>query len=450
MSRTLTLTVAPDAPAAPQAAVPKASLIDALYARGVRAVPSARAGELLFSRDASTPPVVSTAVRFAADGAVDKAFTRGDLSLSDNFDAVVAAEDGGQFVAVENLTFGPAKTFLERREGLAFASDGARWPDARVLQALPQFAKSVDRAAYIEEALPEYRALEAAPDSALARVEFVDALARRHLDAVHRAVLDFGRKKGIGLEDPVFAAADARAPALAALDADGGKLAITFDEYFAERLALLAHVPHANPRFSKLAFGRLAWFPLLSEAWDRLSAWTVFFARRLQLARQPDRLALPFLMLNRPEEHSHHCETSDRDNLWAVETPVPQGAESPLDVLLPAYGNAAAAEAFWARLRAEAPSRKLGQANALVARSLLLLSAATDAPLLLDGEAEAAAELQATGWVEWVDRVLPGEGSLLSLPRLPAALIAHVRVTPLRPWLEALSAGLAARALSAA
>jgi hypothetical protein len=35
---------------------------------------------------------------------------------------------------------------------------------------------------------------------------------------------------------------------------------------------------------------------------------------------------------------------------------------------------------------------------------------------------------------------------LLSPPRLPAVLIAHVRATPLRPWPEALSAGLAARA----
>jgi hypothetical protein len=217
--------------------------------------------------------------------------------------------------------------------------------------------------------------------------------------------------------------------------------ALTDLYYFDERLKLLAHVPHANPRFSKLAFGRHAWFPLISEPWDRLSAWTVFFARRLQLARQPDLLAIPFLMLNRPEEHSFHCETSDKDNLWAVETPVPQGAESPLDVLLPAYGDNAAAEAFWARLRAEAPSRKLGQANALVARSLLLT---TDTPL--EGEAEAAAELEDAGWFEWVDRRLPGEGSLLRPPRLPAALIAHVRVTPLRPWLEALSAGLAARA----
>ncbi len=115
---------------------------------------------------------------------------------------------------------------------------------------------------------------------------------------------------------------------------------------------------------------------------------------------------------------------------------MPQGAESPLDVLLPAYGDDAAAEAFWARLRAEAPSRKLGEANARVARSLLLLSATDTSPLLLlDGEAEAAIELQSTGWVEWVDRYLPGEGSLLCPPRLPAALIAHVRAT-LWTWLH--------------
>jgi hypothetical protein len=73
-------------------------------------------------------------------------------------------------------------------------------------------------------------------------------------------------------------------PALADLD-DGG--AVTLDDYCDERLKLLAHVPHANPRFSKLAFGRCAWFPLLCKSWDSLSAWTVFFARRLQLAEQP-------------------------------------------------------------------------------------------------------------------------------------------------------------------
>jgi hypothetical protein len=89
--------------------------------------------------------------------------------------------------------------------------------------------------------------------------------------------------------------------------------------------------------------------------------------------------------------------------------------------------------------------RKLGEANALVARSLLLLESD-----VLEGEGEAAAELQATGWVAWVDRCLPGEGSLLNPPRLPAALIELARTAPLRPWLEALSAGLAERAAAAA
>jgi hypothetical protein len=41
-----------------------ARVMEALLARGVRAVPSPRAGEFLFSRDASSPPVVATAVRF--------------------------------------------------------------------------------------------------------------------------------------------------------------------------------------------------------------------------------------------------------------------------------------------------------------------------------------------------------------------------------------------------
>jgi hypothetical protein len=117
MSRTLTLTALAPAPApAKEEAKPPlidARLIDALFARGVRAVPSARAGEeFLYTRDASSSPIVATAVRFftySGHSIVAKAFTRGDWSLSDNFDAVT-----GAFVAVENLTFGPAKTFLER------------------------------------------------------------------------------------------------------------------------------------------------------------------------------------------------------------------------------------------------------------------------------------------------------------------------------------------------
>ncbi len=48
-----------------------------------------------------------------------------------------------------------------------------------------------------------------------------------------------------------------------------------------------------------------------------------------------------------------------------METPAPKGAESPLDVLLPAHSgdDDNAAQAFWTRLRDEAPTRKLGQAS---------------------------------------------------------------------------------------
>ena len=391
-----------------------ALLIDSLYARGIRSIPSTREGEFLFSRDAATPPTVATAVRF---GETQSAFTRGDLSLSDNFDAVP-----GRFVAVENLTFGPAKLFVERQQARAFVT---QWPDARILEALAQFAKSVDRTTLADalEKRPEYRALHDAPDSALARMRFLDALAQRCLDAVDKEVLHFGRKKAIGLEDPIFAAVSARQEAMRSLVASG---AATLDDYFAQRMALLDHVLHANPRFAKLAIGRLVWFPLVDQTWSRLSVWAVFLARRLQLARHPD-LALPFLMLNR--EASLHCETSDKDDLWAVQIALPEGAESPLDALLLPGASAP----IWDRLRAEAPTRKLGQANALVAQSLLLR-----APL--EGEAEAAAELRATGWVAWVDRMLPGEGSLLHPPPLPT-----LELPSLREWVEALAAGLADR-----
>ena len=416
MSRTLTTTVTTSSPRL--AADDDALLIDALYARGVRAVPSPQCeGQFLFSRDASSPPVVATAVFYFSDYA-QTAFTRGDLSLSDNFDSVTAADGRRSFVAVENLTFGPAKTFIERYEAYAFMADGRSWPAARVLAALPQFAKGVDRLPSLEAALdahPEYRALQAAPNDGGARQAFIDALARRHLADVHKEVLRFGRSKGIGLEDPVFAAADASAPALLALAPPRWQV---LDEYCAARMALLEHVPLANPRFSKLALGRGAWFPLIGETWERLGAWTVFFARRLQLARQAELLALPFLMLNGGGETAPHCETSDKDDLWALKLEVPKGAESPLDALLLEHGGGdmRAFVGLWERIRAEAPTRKLGQVNALVARSLL---APDDA---LEGEAKAGLELAATGWVAWVDRCLPnGEGTLLRPPRLPAA-----------------------------
>jgi len=101
------------------------------------------------------------------------------------------------------------------------------------------------------------------------------------------------------------------------------------------------------------------------------------------------------------------------------------------------------------RASAEKP-RRLGRANALVARSLLLTTTTTMEgeswgpyiPASLEGESAAAVALQATGWVAWVDRCLPGEGSLLSPPRLPFGAEA---LPVLRPWIEALRDGLVAR-----
>ena len=413
------------------------ALVSDLCARGSRALHSSCMGEFLFSRDASTTaPIVALAVRFAPDGAVQSAFTRGALCLSDNFDTVA-----GRVCAVENFAFGGAKTYLEHAEAHRFVSDHMQWPDARVLASLPVFAKCTDRLPTLEaamEAHPEYRALYDAPNSTLARKRFLDALACRHVADVHKAVLDFGRKKNIGLEDPVFAAAAEGEEALRELAASGRA---TLSDYLNARLSLLDHVPHANPRFAKLAFGRGAMWPLIEEAWTDLCEWTVFFVRRLQLARNPD-LAYTFLMLNSGNvKESLHSETSPHDDDWATKLPVPKGLESPLDVLLPVHGDDAVAEALWERVRTAAPTRRLGRANALVARSLL----APDASI--EGKSAAAVALRATGWVAWVDRCLPGEGSLLSPPRLPFEADA---LPALRPWLEALSEGLIERAEEAA
>jgi hypothetical protein len=53
----------------------------------------------------------------------------------------------------------------------------------------------------------------------------------------------------------------------------------TLVHYFDALLALLDHMPHANPHFAKLAFGRGAIWPLTEEGWAELCDWTVFFAR---------------------------------------------------------------------------------------------------------------------------------------------------------------------------
>jgi hypothetical protein len=111
-------------------------LVSDLCARGYRALHSSRRGEFLFSRDASTTaPIVALAVRFAADGSVQSAFTRGGFCLSDNFDSVL-----GRVCAVENLTIGGAMTYIEYGAARRFVSDHMKWPDARVLASLPKFS----------------------------------------------------------------------------------------------------------------------------------------------------------------------------------------------------------------------------------------------------------------------------------------------------------------------
>ena len=97
-------------------------VMDDLHARGIRALYSdCEECDFLFSRDASTARVVAMAVRFYAEFGAVKAFTRGALCLSDNFDTVE-----GRVAAVENFAFGGAKTYLEHYEAHAFISDHMR------------------------------------------------------------------------------------------------------------------------------------------------------------------------------------------------------------------------------------------------------------------------------------------------------------------------------------
>jgi hypothetical protein len=198
------------------------------------------------------------------------------------------------------------------------------------------------------------------------------------------------RQASIGLEDPVFAAAAAAEDNLRArAAAHNAMLVHCFDVH----LALLDHMPHANQRFAKLAFGRGAMWPFIEEAWTDHCEWPVFLVRRLQLARHPD-LAFTILMLNHQSEErlAFHCEMSPHDDDWATKIPVPKGAESPFDVLLTAHGDDAAAQTLWERLRTEAGRPRAASAaecrsNALVACSLL----APDASF--KGESAAAVEL---------------------------------------------------------
>jgi hypothetical protein len=93
---------------------------------------------------------------------------------------------------------------------------------------------------------------------------------------------------------------------------------------------------------------------------------------------------------------------------------------------------------MWDHIEREAPSRKLGCANVLTA-SLLMY------PCEVQVDLDAQAWLTAIGWIAWLDAALPGPGSVLAPPVLPAALVRAVRTAgaaEVRAWARRLTDGL--------
>jgi hypothetical protein len=374
MTMTMTPTATTDS-ATVDALRPEA-LVSELCAHGFRALPSSRKGEFLFSRDASTTtPIVAMPVRFsvAADGrvCVQSGFTCGGACLSDNFDSA-----RGRVCAVENFSFGGAKTYIEYREAHRFVSDHVQWTAARVLASLPKFAPMVDRMG-LEEALgvlPEYRALSDAPDSSVARLRLLNELARRHLMNVHREVLKFGRGKGIGLENPVFAAASASEEELRALAAvDNATLVHYFDAHLSWRTCRTP--TRASPSWPSAA-------ARCGHSSRRLGRTCASGASTLCAASSP--------RASRTSPSPSSCSTAVRrrstprrrptTTTGRPSSPSPRARRAPSTCSSPhtaghrdGDSDAAAAEpeALWDRLRTAAPTRRLGRANALVARSLL-------------------------------------------------------------------------------
>jgi hypothetical protein len=390
-----------------------------LWARGIRSLspPSAKEEEeeevYLFSD--ATGRRVATALRFrlGADS-WQSAFTRGDLGLCDNFDALP-----GAFVAVETCAFGAAKVLLEAHQARAFLCP-TRWTTPMVEDALAEFAAH-DRGLSAD---PAFEALRSAPDAPEARRAFMDALARRStLCADVRQQV----ARCAAPQPPLLVRCVVAAESLSTASLDG---------HLAAKRALLPYLLHADPRIAKLALGRRVWWPLVGRRWaeEALDLWSVVLARRLQLARHPD-LAYSFLMLQR----TLHCEVSARDDLWAVQiVPPPSSAAAdeqptPLDWLRrPNMGQ------MWDHIEREAPSRKLGCANVLTA-SLLMY------PCEVQVDLDAQAWLTAIGWIAWLDAALPGPGSVLAPPVLPAAMVKAVRTAgaaEVRAWARRLTDGL--------
>ena len=397
-----------------------------LRRRGVRALPAPSNLVFLFTDEggAHGGQRVATALRFRVahtSGAVvgvDTAFTRGELGLSDNFDF-----EDGQTIPVEIPTFGACKAFVEAHEIGSFIN---KWSDAEVRSTLKGFAAlELGRGATPDapELAPLFGPLLHGASTPADRLAFLGELTRRHFLDVDREVLAYGKKKGY-TQDPVYIACKAREPELAERAATrlNNSPEDTIAEYIDARKELLPALLHGNPRFAKLAVGRKVLFPLIDTLWGAphtdLSAWSVFFARRFMLARHPT-LAYGFLMMQRGGVHS---ETSDCDDLWAVQIAPPTKDASPLD-WLQQLAPGEESERYWDDIRSKAPTRKLGVVNARVAQSLLGA---------LSPEDEAAAQraqdwLARIGWGEWFDRaVVPlcgGGGSVFAPPDLPRDLV---------------------------
>jgi hypothetical protein len=183
------------------------------------------------------------------------------------------------------------------------------------------------------------------------------------------------------------------------------------DAFVALRIELLPLLPYTEPRIAKLAVGRKTYFPFMG-AWGGLKVdeWSVFFARRYFMARNPD-LAYPFVLLHL---HGGASEVSDDDDLWAFKLPKPE-AGTPLlrpDVM--------------AAVEAGAPTRKLGRTNRLAAQSLL-----EDDGGVPPAAEEAAAYLEACGWRAWFNThaaVVPGD-DVFAPPKLPPTLVLALRTS---------------------
>ena len=398
-----------------------------LKARGTVVIPPSAGPVLLFSaNDARTK--VATAVH---PDTLASVFTRGDLTLSDNFDA-----DPRRTKPVENCTFGAAKLLLEKHHAAQFLSPA--WTAERVRSKLADFA-AVDGKT-LDEALAApalfLAELQDSPHDLPTRRTFLARLMWRQLAAVDAAVFAWASKskKHIRADDPVLALCRGREATLALLREslagvdDYDRVA---KAYFGVREALLPALLDGNPRFAKLAVGRKVLFPLLDDLWHGkngapvdLSVWSVAIARSAQLGQHAD-LAYAFVMA---QTMGHHTETSDCDDLWAVQ--VQGGDDGPLQAL--GAATVEAREAFWAEIAAKTPTRKLGVANALAARRLLGVVEAD--------EAAALEALTACGWVAWFEaHVAPMAWTL------PAELVEALRAAgapEVRAFWERLAASL--------